>query len=234
MNRSLLLAFLLAVSMGITAQTVQYTQSPASVNINILPTVEEVVTDVIYTPSVDSITAFWRWERGPNFDPAWEFFVCDLNLCYGPTVERCPPSKPNYMRMGGSLFQYHFKPKNTIGSSYVTVKFYSDKNFTQEVHTSVININVSETVSTKDFNSFNNLKVYPNPATDYFQISNATGVKKIVVYNMFGKEVKSFFHYPNAQHEISEFKTGMYIVKLLNDKNKVVKSVKLNKSYSGV
>lgn len=231
MNRSLLLILLFAINMSVSAQ---YMQSPAAVNISVLPTVEEIVTDVIYTPPSDSSTVFWKFEKGPNYDPAWEFFVCDLNLCYSASTERCPPSKPNYMRIGGSVFMFHFKPNGVNGTSTILFKLYSDKNFTQEVHSSLINITVSETVSTKDINSFNNLKVYPNPATDYFQISNASGVKKIVVYNMFGKEVKTYFHYPNAQHEIAELKAGMYIVKLLNDKNKVVKSVKLNKGYSGV
>ncbi len=231
MNRSLLFVFLFAISMSLSAQ---FAQSPTSVNINTLPTVEEVITDVTYTPSKDSTNVYWRFEKGPNFESPWEFFVCDLNLCYSASTERCPPSKPNLMRVGGNLFAYHFKPNGASGSSYVMVRFYSDKNFTQEVHSSLINITVGEASSTKDFNSLSNLKVYPNPATDYFQVSNATGVKKVVIYNMFGKEVKTYFHYPNAQHEISELKTGMYIVKLLNDKNKVIKSLKLNKTYSGV
>ena len=51
---------------------------------------------------------------------------------------------------------------------------------------------------------------------------------------MFGKEVKSYFHYANALHDVSEIKAGMYIVKMLDEKNKVVKSVKLNKTYAGV
>jgi Secretion system C-terminal sorting domain len=231
MNRSLLFIFLLIFGLQLSAQ---YSQSPAVTNIFTVPTREEYVLDVVYTASSDTNLVYWKFEKASTFDPAWEFFVCDLNLCYGSTIERCPPSKPNTMKIGNNLFQYHFKPHNTEGVSTVTVKFYADKNLTQETHSTVININVSETVSTKDLNNINNLKVYPNPATDYFQLSNAVGVKKIVVYNMFGKEVKSYFHYPNAQHEISELKTGMYIVKLLNDKNKVIKSVKLNKSYSGV
>ena len=78
------------------------------------------------------------------------------------------------------------------------------------------------------------LKVFPNPTTDYIQISNSTNIKKVVIYNMFGKEVKSYFHYANALHDVSEIKAGMYIVKMLDEKNKVVKSVKLNKTYSGV
>lgn len=80
---------------------------------------------------------------------------------------------------------------------------------------------------------FDELKVFPNPTTDYFQISNGSNIKKIVVYNIFGKEVKTFFHYNNAQHEVSDIKSGMYIVKMIDEKNKVVKSVKLHKNFTG-
>jgi hypothetical protein len=78
------------------------------------------------------------------------------------------------------------------------------------------------------------LKVYPNPTTDYFQISNGLNVKKVIIYNMFGKEVKSFFHYNNAQHDVNDLKAGMYIVKMMDDRNKVVKSIKLHKNFAGV
>ncbi|MFZ1749781.1 MAG: T9SS type A sorting domain-containing protein [Saprospiraceae bacterium] len=78
------------------------------------------------------------------------------------------------------------------------------------------------------------LKVFPNPTSDYFQITNSVNVKKIVVYNLFGKEVKSFYNYNNAQHEISDIKVGMYMVKMFDERNKVIKSVKLHKNFSGV
>ncbi len=83
-------------------------------------------------------------------------------------------------------------------------------------------------------NNTDDLKVYPNPASDYIMVSNGTNIKKIVVYNMFGKEVKTFLNYSNAQHEISDLKSGMYMVKMIDEKNKVVKSVKLNKNFTGV
>lgn len=82
--------------------------------------------------------------------------------------------------------------------------------------------------------SIGELKVFPNPTSDFFQISNSVNVKKVIVYNMFGKEVKAFFHYSNAQHDINDLKAGMYIVKMIDERNKIVKSVKLNINFSGV
>jgi hypothetical protein len=50
---------------------------------------------------------------------------------------------------------------------------------------------------------------------------------------MFGREIKSFYHYNNAQHEIGELKSGMYILKMIDEKGRLVKTMKLNKVYSG-
>ena len=77
------------------------------------------------------------------------------------------------------------------------------------------------------------IKVFPNPAVDYIQISNVPNVKKIVIYNILGKEIKSFQHYNNAQHDISELKIGMYIIKMLDDKSKVMRTLKFNKNFDG-
>ncbi len=78
------------------------------------------------------------------------------------------------------------------------------------------------------------IKVFPNPAVDYIQISNGSFVvKKIVILNIFSKEVKSFQHYNNAQHDISELKPGLYIIRMVDEKNKVIRSLKFNKTYDG-
>lgn len=82
--------------------------------------------------------------------------------------------------------------------------------------------------------SLDELKIYPNPTTDFFQISNGIGVKKVIIYNMFGKEVKSFFYFNNAQYDVMDLRSGMYIVKMMDEKNKIVRSVKLHKNFSGV
>jgi hypothetical protein len=74
------------------------------------------------------------------------------------------------------------------------------------------------------------IRVFPNPAIDYFQVVNGQNVRKIVIFNIFGKEVKSFVHSANAQYDVTDMNAGMYLVRMLDDKNKVVKSVKLHKN----
>ncbi len=77
------------------------------------------------------------------------------------------------------------------------------------------------------------LKVFPNPTVEYFQLTENSTAKKITVFTMFGKEVKSFNYYHGAQYNVSELKTGMYIVKISDENNKVLKAIKLQKNFSG-
>ncbi len=74
------------------------------------------------------------------------------------------------------------------------------------------------------------IRVFPNPAVDYFQVVNGQNIRKIVIFNIFGKEIKSFLHTSNTQYDITDINAGMYLVRMLDDKNKVVKSVKLHKN----
>ena len=77
MNRSLLFIVFLVCGLKLSAQ---YSQSPAVTNIFTLPSTEEVVLDVVYTTNSDTNKVYWKFEKASTFDPAWEFYVCDLKL----------------------------------------------------------------------------------------------------------------------------------------------------------
>lgn len=77
------------------------------------------------------------------------------------------------------------------------------------------------------------LKVFPNPAVEYFQITESFSARKISIYTMFGREVKSFTYQRDSQYNISDLKTGMYIVKIMDENNKIIKAIKLQKNFVG-
>jgi di/tripeptidase len=100
------------------------------------------------------------------------------------------------------------------------------------VQTNLLGQSAPTAQSQLEYNN-DDLKVFPNPATEYFQINNALSIKKVVIYNMFGKEVKVLLNQNNTQHDVTDLKSGMYIIKMLDERNKIVKSVKLQKISSG-
>lgn len=201
------------------------------------------------TAPVDSLDVklkiYFKLDKDTTFDIHWKLFkdsvtwqkewqtqVCDLNLCYLDNRDSNNPNLPNEFKVGDNLFELHFKPNGKFGSTLLTLVLYTDRSFTEEIYRAKINVNDYRS-NVANISSPINIKVYPNPASEYFQINNGTNIDKIKLYNMFGREIKSFYHYNNAQHEIGDLKSGMYLLKMLDDKNRLIKTVKLNKVFSG-
>jgi hypothetical protein len=176
-------------------------------------------------------TVYWKMEF-TNVQDDWQIQLCDLFTCYDYNAKQSSPSNPNIMGQGNHVFEIGFFPKGDDGTGRVMLKLYGDKNFTQLIREIPINLYAC-TTSAKDI-SVSAIKVYPNPASEYFQISNSSQVNKIIIYNVLGKEIKTLFHYNNANHDISELKKGIYMVRLLDSKNKVIKTVRLSKNLDGV
>jgi hypothetical protein len=176
---------------------------------------------------------YWKlYKDSTTWQEGWSTYLCDLNLCYNINFDKCSPNQPNNFSQGTHKFEFHFLPNNIAGCTIIGIRLYGDRNFTQEIYRTHINVNGCIS-GTKNQDKTAALKIYPNPATENFSLTEASDVKKVVLYNMFGKEVKTFLHYNNAQHEISDLKAGMYVVKMLDEKSKVLKTIKLTKSSGG-
>lgn len=74
----------------------------------------------------------------------------------------------------------------------------------------------------------NNLKVYPNPATQILTISNGQKLKRIILYSGLGKVVKSLDVNNNIQNiDISNLEDGVYTLQVI-DENKKMKTRKIS------
>lgn len=60
------------------------------------------------------------------------------------------------------------------------------------------------------------LSVFPNPATDYFKVSENNWVQKIAVYNLAGRRVSTFTYSDDRKYDISSLPKGMYLVQMLD------------------
>ena len=79
------------------------------------------------------------------------------------------------------------------------------------------------TLSTTDFN-IENVIMYPNPAQDYITISNSSTVNKVVIHDVTGKEVMRT-NIVNNRVNISQLKSGMYLVNLVGNQGNIVKKL---------
>ena len=73
------------------------------------------------------------------------------------------------------------------------------------------------------------LRVFPNPTTDSFAITDNLIVDEIVLYNIIGRKVRTLQHSREKKYNIEELPDGMYFVSLISKENGVLKTVRISK-----
>jgi hypothetical protein len=187
-------------------------------------------TDIAYHVKVFNTgnqTANVLWSRRVTGAPSeWWTWICDANLCYEPHVNSCPPSKPNIIAAGDSIeIQLHMNPRSVEGTGeYDLTLTDMEGNPLATIDGQVFISTTSTSTAAGDLR----LTVYPNPTSDYFQISELPGLKQIEVFNIVGTKIKSFTAAPNKQYFVGDLSEGMYLVRLISSSKKILKTVRLS------
>ena len=168
-----LFAFLMS-GMG-NAQAVVFDPNPVEVS----ATSDVWSVDSKFKTTSTSSTS-WLWELDRTDAPAeWKFTVCDANLCYAPGVEMCAPDKPNIMSAG----EVTEAPKVTLQPNGVeglaTVYLRTTDSATGN-ETGTLEITFDITGPSSIFTpSESNINIFPNPATEYFEINTSENLSLI-------------------------------------------------------
>ena len=75
--------------------------------------------------------------------------------------------------------------------------------------------------------SSHGIRIYPNPVADYFKIDSRVSIRKIEIYNLIGKRVKSQDNDRADIFDASDLRNGMYLVRIFDQKGKVLKVLRL-------
>ncbi len=73
------------------------------------------------------------------------------------------------------------------------------------------------------------IKIFPNPATEYIELSENNKVAKILVFSLTGREMKRFDAYNGEKYYIGDLASGLYLVQLLDNKNKTIVTQRVSK-----
>lgn len=73
------------------------------------------------------------------------------------------------------------------------------------------------------------IQVFPNPATEYFNVSSNQQVDRITVYNLLGREMKSFIFSDGDRYFIGDIPKGMYLVQMTGKDNRLISTQRLSK-----
>lgn len=73
------------------------------------------------------------------------------------------------------------------------------------------------------------LKIYPNPASNFIQLKVTAGVSAIIIYNLVGRKIKDFTPAKDKTYLIADLPKGMYLIQLLDFSGKVLTTQRLSK-----
>ena len=117
---------------------------------------------------------------------------------------------------------------NWNGQSYCATGDYTQTLQTVHGCDSVVSLHLTITVGIEDYGVIGNVVLYPNPASQYFdvRVDGDIVVKGIEIYDMYGKLVRV----SKITHiNVADFADGIYLVRVTTDKGMVTKRFVKNK-----
>lgn len=191
------------------------------------PSQTDVLVHINVTNTSNQVANIFWSRRLTNNPVNWLSWICDKNLCFDPSVNSCPPSKPNVLNPGESFdIQVHVNPSNTEGTGDYEINLSDgDGNNLAQITGQVL---ISTATAVKDA-ADTRLTIYPNPTSDYFQVTETPGLKFIELFNIVGNKVRSFDAVPQKQYNVADLADGIYLVRLMTSTGKVIKTIRLSK-----
>lgn len=226
MKAKLLYIFLLSMVLTIAAEAqIGFKVTPNPVDTSFTAETDDPVgkAKVVNTGN-ETISLLWRFEGIKN--PGWESYFCDNNFCYGPTVNECPDTIPIVLSPGesGNLDLHHFKTSIVECGMYEVTVWELDN----PSNSVTVPFNYNCTSSSNDI-AWETMSIYPNPTTNYFQLSESVSNAFVTVNNLIGKTVLRYPISENQVYSVDHLPQGLYMVNIINDNGVIFKSMRLKK-----
>lgn len=178
-----------------------------------------------------------RWQRIEMDKPAvWQTQVCDPNFCYLPNVNtNFNPSlkfeEPVVVLPDSSFkFTLYILPNGIAGTAAVDLDFslIGDPNNTV-IETVMFRPEVSALTTSVPALRLDQVRLYPNPADDYFELTYTQGIDQLIIYNLLGRTVRRYEVAGGRRYSLAGLPDGMYLVSLASRQKGVLKTMRLSK-----
>ncbi|MBL7774921.1 MAG: T9SS type A sorting domain-containing protein [Saprospiraceae bacterium] len=151
--------------------------------------------------------------------------VCDLNLCYTPIVSTKTFDIP--ANTSGNIIMHFLNYDSIVGASgIIRLKMSNENNPADSVNVTFL---FTSPLSGAADLPLANVKVYPNPTTDFFQLENADAVSRIRVFSAEAREVARFTATPGERYALASQPAGNYFLALEDNQGRVFQRIHLVK-----
>lgn len=177
-----------------------------------------------------ALDVYWELILEDGFPEEWETFLCDRNLCYTKFVRNCPESMVNAFDANEEFYPFilHVKPEGVEGEGTLCIRFHIPQSTGDSISVDHC-FDILATSNDVTEIAIEEITIFPNPTTDYFQIKADEGIRKVGIYNVVGKLIKEVDHTQGQTHNVETLNKGIYLIRLIDDNNQIVKTMKLSK-----
>ncbi len=197
------------------------------------PNASEIAYGIFTNTSDQTMNVKWELiTSGTNCPEEWDFKICDKNNCniYGvATNYGGPVTVPVELNPGDtSVLQLYFKPNGVSGCGQPMIQLSNINDATNIIATADYDVCVENATDVSEREK-STLRVFPNPTANFISVSNNNFVKKIWISNILGKRVQAFATHNGSSYDVSHLPDGIYLVSMVDEYNKVVKTVRISK-----
>lgn len=225
MKQILLSTILLLFLMPLSAQ-VSIGLKPNVVMMDVNPAEFETVAHSYITNNSDEAKTF-RWFRTiENISIGWQNAICDVNACYSVETDTTPVDFLLTLAPGdSSMLDVHIRPNGIDGSAKIKVTVFEVGDPENQITGEYL---FNQTTPTYDVNVVS-IRIFPNPAIDYFELSDYTNVREVVISDLVGHVLKRYNVYPGAKFDVGYLPGNIYLVRLLDNQRDIIKTLRLKK-----
>ena len=72
------------------------------------------------------------------------------------------------------------------------------------------------------------IKIYPNPATDFFTLEANIPIGKVEIFNIVAEKIKTIYS-TDQEYNVAELPRGTYLVRIYNLQNQTLKTLRIRK-----
>ncbi len=196
---------------------------PMTNTVSFSPDTFEVRTRITFK-NISETKHSYVWDRNiTDLTNGWVSFVCDANNCWSSNASKSPKTLDLPPGGAGSL-EVVMRPNHQAGQAQLELKMHE---YGSNKNVQIVKLNFEAKKAVKEDNL--NFKIFPNPATDYFQLEGE-GIDKVMIYNIIGREVRSYKVTEGGKYAVNDLPEGIYIIRLINSNGLPVKTIRLSKS----
>ncbi|HFB99580.1 MAG TPA: T9SS type A sorting domain-containing protein, partial [Phaeodactylibacter sp.] len=180
-------------------------------------------------------TQSFKWVVEKTEGPEeWEFQLCDKNQCFAfavasnidTTIGLSIPVtlEPNTI----SIMDLGVKPNGMAGHGIYKVNVSTGDDPGIILASATYDFQINNTTSTTNFNK-KPIKIFPNPVTDYFSLTDNEVVQQIQIFNIVGKKMMDMPFRNGDAIDVASFPNGLYLVRMMGENGEVLKTTRMTK-----